>query len=61
MEYPLHQLICLGHVHVEIHAALLNSSIDITILAQGYCVAIIILSLLVFELDIKRDEIRKAF
>ena len=59
MEYPLHQLICLGHLHVEIHAALLNSSIDIRILAQGYSVAIV--SLPFFELDIKQDEIRKAF
>ena len=61
MEYPLHQLICLGHLHVEIHTTLLNSNIDVRILAQGCCVAIISLSLLVFELDIERDEIRKAF
>ena len=61
VEYPLHQLICLGHLHVEIHTTLLNSNIDVRILAQGCCVAIISLSLLVFELDIERDEIRKAF
>ena len=46
VEYPLHQLICLGHLHVEIHATLLNSNVDVRILAQGYCVAIISLSLL---------------
>ena len=38
-EYPL-----LGHV--EIHITLSNSKIDVGILAQGYCVAIISLSLL---------------
>ena len=44
VEYPLQQLICLGHL--EIHVALSTPNNDVRILAQGYCVAIISLSLL---------------
>ena len=42
-EYPLHQLIRLGRL--EIHIALSNPNIDVRIFAQGYCVAIVSLSL----------------
>ena len=39
-EYPLHQLIRLDCM--EIHMALANpANIDVRILAQGYCVAIV--------------------
>ena len=44
VEYPLHQLICLGRL--MIHIALSNPNIDVRIFAQGYCVAIFSLSLL---------------
>ena len=50
-EYPLHQLI--GVDHLEIHIALSNPNIDVGILIQGYCVAIVSVSLL-------RNEIPKA-
>ena len=43
-EYPLHQSIRLGHL--IIHIAFSNSNIDVRILGQGYCVAIVSLSLL---------------
>ena len=43
VEYPLHQLIRLGRL--EVHIALSNPDIDVRILAQGYCVAIVSLSL----------------
>ena len=43
-EYPLHELIRLGPQ--EIHIALSNPNIDVRILAQGYCVAIVSFSLL---------------
>ena len=41
---PIHQLIRLDRQ--EIHIALSNSDIDVRILAQGYCAAIVSLSLL---------------
>jgi len=43
-EYSLHQSIRLGHL--IIHIAFSNSNIDVRILIQGYCVAIVSLSLL---------------
>ena len=43
-EYPFHELIRLGPQ--EIHIALSNPNIDVRILAQGYCVAIVSFSLL---------------
>ena len=43
-EHPPHQLIRLGSL--EIHISLSNLNIDVKILAQGYCVAIVSLSLL---------------
>ena len=43
-EYPLHQLLRLGRQ--EIHIALSNPNTDVRILAQGFCVAIVSLSLL---------------
>ena len=39
VEYPLPRLIRLGRL--EIHIALSNPNIDVRILAQGYCVAIV--------------------
>ena len=43
-EIPLHQLLRLGRQ--EIHIALSNPNTDVRILAQGFCVAIVSLSLL---------------
>ena len=43
-EYPLHQLIRLGHL--ESHIALSNRNNDVRVLAQGYCVSIVSLTLL---------------
>ena len=43
-EYPLHQLICLGRLGISI--ALSNPNVDVRILNQCYCVAIVDLSLL---------------
>ena len=43
-EYPLHQLIRLRRL--EFHIALSNPNIDVRIFAEGYCVAIVSLSLL---------------
>ena len=43
-EYPLHQLIHPSHLETPI--ALSNPNIDVKVLAQGYCVAIVSLSLL---------------
>ena len=43
-EYPIHQLIRLGRL--EVHVALSNPNIDVKLLAQGDCFAIISLSLL---------------
>ena len=43
-EYPLHQLLRLGRQ--EIHIALSNPNTDVRILVQGFCVAIVSLSLL---------------
>jgi len=43
-DYQLHKLIRLGCQ--EIHIALSNPNIDVRILAQGYCVVIVSLSLL---------------
>ena len=43
-EYPLRPLICLGRL--EIHVALSTPNNDVRTLAQGYCIAIISLSLL---------------
>ena len=58
-EYPLYQLIRLRLL--EIHNALSTPNIDVRILAQCYCVAIINLS--VFELDNEqaKDKMRKAY
>ena len=40
VEYPLHQLICLGRL--EIYIALLKSQpLDVRILPQGYCVSMV--------------------
>ena len=39
VEYPFHQLICLGHL--QIYIALSNLNNDVRILAQGYSVAIV--------------------
>ena len=44
VEYSLHQLLRLGRQ--EIHIALSNLNTDVRILAQGFCVAIVSLSLL---------------
>ena len=44
VEYPLPQLICLGHL--EIHVALPTPNNDVRILVQGYCLTIVSLSLL---------------
>ena len=43
MEYPLHQLIRVGCL--EINIALSNHGIDVRTITQGFCVAIIGLSL----------------
>ena len=43
-EYPLHQLIRLGHL--ESHIALSNRNNDVRVLAQDYCVSIVSLTLL---------------
>ena len=42
-EYPPHQMIRLGCL--EVHIAISNLNIDVTILAQGYCGVIVTLSL----------------
>ena len=42
-EYPPHQMIRLGYL--EVHIAISNPNIDVTILAQGYCGVIVTLSL----------------
>ena len=57
MEYPLHHLICPGHVKIHIALSILN--IDVRILTHCHCVAIISLS---YSLrNIEQSEIRKPW